>query len=164
MVIHFTEKLRKKLHIPELTQVPVPAGNHLRWYANLFTAQQVQYILTTNAASLLSVVVCVQDLSEDNNYFRHFLSQLRDHLEDIELQLIYERVIEPGTDQITLAKTADPSVLASMTNMINLCKRKLRDKDLSPWQLTEDLNGTPFKSLGFRFPREVFAQMPLDEV
>ena len=38
MVIHFTKKLRDKLDLGEVTEGPVAAGAHLRWYANVFVA------------------------------------------------------------------------------------------------------------------------------
>ena len=162
MIFHFTNKLRKKLHIPELTQVDVATGKHLRWYANLFTAQRVQYILTTNAASLFSVVIYGRGLTDSGDYHRQFLSELRDHLEDLELRLVYERVIAPKAGEITLAKTADRSVLGSMNDMVSNCKSRLECGESSPWHLTRDLNGTPFGAIGYGFPRKVFAQMPLD--
>ncbi len=162
MVIHFTNKLRKKLHIPELTQVDEATGKHLRWYANLFTAQRVQYILTTNAASLFSVVIYGRGLTDSGDYHRLFLSELRDNLEPLELGLVYERVIAPKTGEIVLAKTADRSVLGSMNDMVSSCKWRLEGDELPPWQLTQGLNGTPFGALGYGFPREVFARMPLD--
>jgi len=161
-ILHITDKFRKKLHILELTQVDVATGKHLRWYANLFTAQRVQYILTTNAASLFSVVMYGRGVTDDGDYIRQFLSELRDHLEDLELRLVYERVIAPKTSEITLAKTADRSVLGSMNDMVNVCKCKLDREDASPWQLSKDLNGTPFKAIGYGYPREVFARMALD--
>ena len=162
MVLHFTDKLRRKLHVPELTQVDVAAGKHLRWYANLFTAQRVQYILTTNAASLFSVVIYGRGITDDGDYIRQFLRELREHLEDLGLRLVYERVIALKTGEITFAKTANHSVLGSMNDMVNLCKHSLDCEKLSPWQLTKDLNGTPFKAIGYGFPKEVFAHMAPD--
>ena len=36
MILHFTEKLRKKLHIQELPHLYAVPGKHLQWYANFF--------------------------------------------------------------------------------------------------------------------------------
>lgn len=162
MVLHFTEKLRKKLHVPELTQVDVSTPNHLRWYANLFTAQRVQYILTTNAASLFSVVIHGRGLTDSSDYIRQFLVELGGHLDDLELRVVHERVIRPNSGEVNLAKTADRSVLGSMNDMVKLCKFKLEDGESSPWQLSKDLNETPFGAIGYNSPRDVFARMSLD--
>jgi Domain of unknown function (DUF6933) len=163
VLLHFTEKLRKKLRIPELTQVEVATGKHLRWYANLFTVQRVQYILTTNTAALFSVVIYGRGITDDADYIRQFLSELRDHLDNLELRLVYERVIAPRTGQITLAKTADRSVLGSMNDMVNQCKFELGRGEPSPWDLTLGLNETPFSAIGYQSPRQAFVQLPLEK-
>lgn len=164
MVLHFTEKLRKKLRIPELTRADVTAGPHLRWYAHLFTAQRVQYILTTNAASLFSVVVFGRGITDDSDYILRFLSELHDHCDDLDLRLVYQRVIAPHTGTITLAKTSDRSVLGSMNDMVRLCKFRLELDDVSPWDLSQKLNATPFGAIKYGFPKKEFARLPLNEV
>ncbi len=162
MIVHFTDKLRKKLHIPELTTEEVRTGKHLRWYANLFTAQRVQYILTTNASSLFSVVIFGGGVTDDSLYLQRFLGELRDHLDDLDMLLIYDRVIAPKTGAITLAKTASRSVLGSMNDMVNICKYKFDIDDAGPWQASQVINDTPFTINGYKYPRDAFAQMPLD--
>ena len=162
MVIHFTKKLRDKLHLDEVTEMDVPAGPHLRWYARLLRARRLQYIVTTNAASLFSVVVYGRGLTDSGDYILRFLSELRDHLDDLGLQLIYKRVIAPSTGAVTLAKAVDRSVLGSMNDMVRLCKDRLDLEDVSPWELSKHLNGVPFGALKYGFPREVFPRMPLE--
>jgi len=162
MVIHFTKKLAKKLHTPELTQGDVPVGDHLRWYANLFTAKRVQYILTTNAASLLSVVMYGRGLTDDGDYTTRFVSDLRDILDELDMRLVFERVIAPHIGRIILAKTTDRSVLGSMNDMVQHCKYRLDMEDVSPWRLSQEINSTPYSALECRYPKKAFAAMSLD--
>jgi hypothetical protein len=57
LIINFTEKLRSKLHLPDLDPAEFSPAPYRVWYAKVFTAQRVQYILTANAASMFSVEV-----------------------------------------------------------------------------------------------------------
>lgn len=160
MVVHFTEKLRKKLHLPGLSGVDVVAGKHLRWYGNVFTAQRAEYILTTNASSLLSVVMHGGGISDASTYVRRFLIELEAYLEDLGLSDILDRVIAPSTREIVLAKTTDRSVLGSMNDMVHICKHRLTHEVPNLGRLAKELNETPFKANGYRYPREVFSDMP----
>ncbi len=164
MVVHFTKKLRDKLHLTAVTEVPVPAGAHLRWYANLFRADGVQYILTTNAASLYSVVMYGRGITDANLYIRHFLTALYEQLEGSNMQMIYKHCIAPYTGTITLSKTESRSVLTSMNDMVYHSKHRLEDGAVSLWEVGEWLNAVlPYSAIGYRFPCQVFAQLPLEK-
>ena len=95
LVLHLTKKLQSKLGSPALQQEHVETRPHLRWYANIFTADRTQYVLTTNAASLFSVVMYKRGLTHDGLYITRFLGTLREHMEDEGLELIYQRCIMP---------------------------------------------------------------------
>jgi hypothetical protein len=161
VVIHFTAKLREKLHLAEVTEEPVAAGAHLRWYAHLFRMDGVQYILTTNAASLYSVVMFGRGVTDSDLYLRQFLASLRDQLEAADMQMIYKRCIAPHTGTVTLARTEDRSVLGSMNDMVFHCKHRLERGDVSPWELGEWLNTTPYGAIGYQIPKQTFVQLPL---
>ena len=164
MVIHVTHKLREKLNLAEVTTVPVAAGAHLRWYAHLFRAERVQYILTTNAASLYSVVMYGRGITDSDLFLRNWLVALREQLEGADMQMIYTRCIAPHTGSITFAKTEDRSVLGSMNDMVFHSQRRLeRGVVPSVWELGEWLNNMPYGALGYGFPRKVFAQLPLEK-
>lgn len=161
MVVHFTKSLRAKLGLDEVSAGPVDAGPHLRWYANLFRAERVQYILTTNAASLYSVVMYGRGITDDSLYLRQFFTTLREQLEDADMELIYRRCIAPHAGSVVLAKAQDRSVLGSMNDMVQQCKFMLKADDVSPWDLSAAINRTPYGALGYRFPVEAFAQLPV---
>jgi len=162
MIIHFTKKLREKLHLTEVSTTSVAAGAHLRWYANLFRADGVQYLLTTNAVSLYSVVMFGRGITDSDLYLKQFLTTLRDQLEANNMQMIYKSCIAPHTGTITLAKTEDRSVLGSMNDMVNQCKCVVELGKTDPWVLTEGINSTPFGAIGYRYPSETFTQLPLE--
>jgi len=161
VVIHLTEKLRKKLHVPMLESTPVETSAHLRWYANTFTAQRTQYLLATNAASLYSVVWYGRGFTENSAFIQHFLQRLGDQMADDGLRLIFERCISSHVNSVALLKTADRSVLGSMNDMVQACKFMLQSRDMSPVELSEMLNNTPFKALGYRQPKEAMLKLPV---
>ena len=147
MVIHLTKKLQSKLHAPVVAQEHIETSPHLRWYANLFTADRSQYILTTNAASLFSVVLPKRGLTHDGVYIARFLDALREHMEDAGFELIYQRCVAPYTGAITLAKSEDRSVMGSMNDIINTCTFMLEDGDISVYGLSREINTTIFTSI-----------------
>jgi len=161
MVVHFTKVLRVKLHLRKISSVNVDTGPHLRWYANLFRAERVQYILTTNAASLYSVVMYGRGITDSDLYLKHFLTALREQLEAADMQMMYKRCIAPHTGTVALAKAQDRSVLGSMNDMVNQYKYRLEMGSASPWHLSEAINSTPFGAIGYRYPVEAFAQLPV---
>ena len=161
MILRFTGKLSKKLKIGPLTKIEEDPGPYLDWYANLFTAQRYQYILVTEAKSLLSIVMHGGGITDDDKFIKQFLSQLSEYLNDTGNRLIYERIIVPKTGVIKLSKTASKTVLGSMNDMIHLSKIYLEDEDIGPWDLMKKLNRTPFKAIDYAYPVEAFRKMKL---
>lgn len=163
MVIHFTKLLREKLRLDEVSAGPIDAGPHLRWYAHLFRADRVQYILTTNAASLYSVVMFGRGITDDDLYLRQFLTELREQLDAADMGMIYKRCIAPHTGTIAVAKAQDRSVLGSMNDMVFHCKSRLERGPISPQGLSEAINNTPYGALGYGFPQKEFPRLRIGQ-
>ena len=161
MILRFTGKLSKKLKTGPLSKIDEDPGSYLDWYANLFTAQRYQYILVTEAKSLLSVVMHGGGVTDGDKFIKQFLSQLHEYLNDTGNRLIYERIIVPQTGVMKMSKTASKSVLGSMNDMINLSKVYLEDEEIGPWDLMKKLNRTPFKAINYSYPEEAFRKMRL---
>lgn len=163
MIIHLTDKLRKKLKIDPLSRVEKETGAYLRWYANLFTINRFQYILVTNSSSLFSVVMHGRGISDINSFHSEFLSTLRDYLSELDMRMIFERVIAPDSGNITLSKTIDRSVLGSMKDMVDMNKISVEEygKEYSPWDMARLINETPFRTINYDHPFKVFPNMTL---
>ena len=162
MILHITEKLRKKLHIPPLPVVSDIVGPHLRWYANLFYAERTQYVLTTNAASLFTVIMYGRGKTYDYAYLSSLRGDLESHLMELDLRPVWERCLNPGWGRVTWSKTVDRSVLGSMNDMVSLCKYRLAEADVAPAILSRDLNETPFSALRYGNPRKAFTELPME--
>ncbi len=165
MIIHLTDKLSKKLKTGPLSKIELETKPHLRWYGNFFRAERVQYVLVTNAKSLFSVVLYGRGLTDFNSFYNEFLRTLRGYLTESGMRMIYERIIATESGDITLSKTADRSVLGSMNDMVNANKYMIEThgRELSPWDMAELINHTPYSAAGRGFPIEVFARMSIDE-
>lgn len=171
MIYHLTEKLRKRLQLPPLSAaVPSPAGasgtgahGALRWYGNTFEAGGVSYILTTNAASLYSVVLAAGDFGDERAYVQAFLGALEPQMKADGLAALYDEVIAPASGDVVLAKTAERSVVQSMSDLAAKACRHLARGDSSMEALSRHLNDTPLKSLAFRTPRATHAGLPWQE-
>jgi hypothetical protein len=159
MIIRFTEKLSKKLKIGPITKVLRDPGPFLEWYANLFTANRTQFILVTEAKSLLSAVIYGRGVVDDNIFISHFLSFLREYLNEKGHRMIFERIIGPDSVQITLSKTVSKSILGSMNDMVSMSKFMSQREDVSPMDLTEFINRTPFKAIEHRSPLKAFGNL-----
>ncbi|MFM1919638.1 MAG: hypothetical protein RLZZ303_1272 [Candidatus Hydrogenedentota bacterium] len=140
------------------------ASAHLRWYANAFIAQRTHYLIATNAASLYSVVWFGRGITDDSSFVQHFLQRLGDQMADDGFRLIFERCIAPHVGGVDLLKTADRSALGSMNDMVQACKFTLQAKNLSPAELSQRLNETPYKALGFSYPKEAILKLQVKAV
>ena len=164
MIIRFTEKLAKKLKLGPITKIDnKPDNPYLEWYVNYFTANRVQYILVTNAASLLTIVLYGRGISDYGLFQKQFISQLGDYLREIDCEQISDRIIMSDMGPTILSKNVDKSVTGSMTRMIYFFKLKLEVNDMSPWDLTKYINTTNFNAIDFQEPNEAFKSLKLDK-
>ncbi len=165
MLIHITQKLQQKLHVPTVTVFPVAGEPHQRWYANLFRANRQQYILTTNAASLYTVVFYGRGITDGATYGRAFKEALEQQLLSDNLGGVYHCRIAPCLENLVFVKTADRSVLGSMNDMAQILTRLLewRDPEIGLQRLGDYVNEVPFKAIQYRNPRKTFAEWVQNE-
>ena len=161
MIIRFTDKLSKKLKLGNISRVEKYPGPFLEWYAHLFSIQRTQYILVTEATSLYTVIMYGRGVVDDNIFFQQFFSFLRQKMEEIEGRMIFERIIAPNSARITLSKTINKSVLGSINDMVNMSKIIVERDDMSPFDLSDYLNNTPFKYINYQSPLVAFKSMKL---
>lgn len=152
--------MSKKLKLSALPQSQDYSGNFVEWYAHLFTANRVQYILTTEAKTLFSVVLYGRGITDDDIFIKDWLRFLSDYLSDIDRSRVFKTFIGPNTGQFRLAKTSSRSVLGSMNDMISTIKFTLQTEDLSPYDLSKMINSTPFKTIDYQTPIACVDQLP----
>jgi hypothetical protein len=161
MIIHTTEKLRKKLKLQKLEKAISRQDPFLHWYATLFRIGGVQYILTTHEFSLLSFVFEGKGIVSPAEYMRWMLCKLPIYLKFVGCEHIFDRVIAPGAQESVFVKTDNRSVLGSMNDMIYHCQVMAEYKKHSIAEMTAELNEVPMGALKYALPKEVFKEMAL---
>jgi hypothetical protein len=159
MLIRFTQKLSKKLKIGSLAQIEDDPDPFIEWYANLFAAERVQYILTTESKSLLSLVFYGRGVTDDNIFIKHWLGSMREYFSEIGKSFVFEKIIGPRTGQFIYAKTSSKSILGSMNDMISMSKFMLPARSMSPHELSQMINETPFKAIKYQRPLDAFDKL-----
>jgi len=153
MHIHLTEKLRSKLHLPEPGPTSSPPAIHHCWYAKVFTAQRVQYILTANAACLFSVVMPGRGITDGDRYLKEFLRELREHLEALGMAGVYPTLVGEGPVTPGVVAAGDRSVVQSVNNLASSATWWITRRASGPREATARVNDMPLKSLGLLTPR-----------
>ena len=165
MIFRLTNKLAKKLKELPLAHCAQysPANPYLEWYANYFTLNRYQHILVTNASSLLTIVMHGGGITDIDRFIDQFMMQLQDCLLEIDCELILRRVIHPNTGSFIVAKTIDRTVLGNMNEMKKKIELYNLRYELSPVDMTELINRTPYNTIGFMTPKEKFKNMELGD-
>jgi len=163
MILRITENLAKKLTIALCRTEGEKVSAFEEWYANLFTFQRTQYILVTNAKSLFSFVMYGKGISNDNIFLQRTVSELGEILRDYELDLIWQRIIIPTTGKVAISKTSSKAVLGSMNDMIFQAKCILESDELSPYDLSFELNKIIFKYIAYKKPIEAFRDLSIND-
>ena len=147
MILRLSAKLGKKVHSPPVRVLPVDENPYADWSAHVFTADRAQYILVSNTVSLYSLVFFGKGITRDHHLITRFTTQLREHLDDDGLPFIYERLIMPETNRVTIAKSANRSVIGSMNDLVACAKFLLTEHDFAPYDLAGKLNDMPMSHI-----------------
>ena len=159
MLMKLTSKLSNKLKLGQLPLVDDDPGPYLEWYAHLFTANRIQYILTTESKSLFSIVMYGRGISDDNIFIKRWLEQMRALLSSSDYRLIYDRIIALNIGQIEFSRTNSKSILGSMNDMIRLLKTMLSIKDYSLSEMGSLINESIYSTIEYKRPCDIFSSM-----
>jgi hypothetical protein len=164
MIFRLSQKLANKIKAAP-TQVLAPDANPLAdWSAGLFTADRAQYIILTNTAALYSTVMHGGGISTDGRFLERGLSAIRELMIDDGQEFIYRRFVAPATATIRFSKALNRSVTGSMNDLVRHAKFWLTERDLSPHDVSFQLNEIPMSALGYANPREVFKSLAAKQV
>ncbi len=153
MVFRFTRNAAKKLKLPALTTVKPSGELFQEWFVNVFyTRQRYKYFITTNAATLYSVIIHGKGVVDDAILFGDFFSMLETLLKDNECEFVHKRFIEPNKNGMTLSYTNNRSILASMNDLIINAKYALDHDGLSPLDASKDINEMPMGFINMQSP------------
>lgn len=153
MIIRLTDKLRRKLKMPQLSLRKNDDNNpFIDWTSHLFTADRTQFIIFSNTFSLYSVVLYGRGIVDENAFIKRSLDALREFMEDDLRGFLYKRRISPHTNRIIFSKTTDRRVLGSLNDMIFQAKVRMIKGNLSPYDVSFELNTIPFSMFDYDNP------------
>ena len=163
MIIRMTNKLAQKLKIGPLTMVHADPGPYLEWYAHLFTADRMQYILVTEAKSLFSIMMYGRGISNTDRFLDQWIGIMRENLINSGNRSIYNDIFLPNLDKIILAKTLSKSILGSMNDMIRISSIVVDAEGSSPDDLSRLINRTIFKGINYQKPKDAFKKLKIGQ-
>jgi hypothetical protein len=163
MIIRTSANLNKKIHVAPDRSLPISSNPFADWSTRLFTAGRAQYIVVTNTTSLYSVLIHGRGITDDDAFIRRAVTAIREQLQADDLSFLFERLIEPETNQIAFSKPLNQSVTGSLNDLVRQAKFSLGERGLSPFDAARMLARYPIGALGYAFPTEAFAAMSVEE-
>jgi uncharacterized protein (DUF2164 family) len=160
VIFRCTQKLAKKIDAYLNDSVEIPSNPYIDWYAHLFRAPRVQYILLTHASSLLPIVFYGSGINDNNSFIKASLNFIQERLSDLSLANIYENFIAPQTGRITFAKTRDRKVIGSMNEYVRTAQYYLENRDISPWEVSMMLSKMPMGAINHKYPVDAIMEIP----
>lgn len=109
MIMRLSQKIAKKIKEAPTRVLPLEANPYADWSAHLFTADRAQYILVTNTASLYSVLLHGAGITDDNQFLKRSLDQMREVMTDDGQEFSYLRFVAPSTQTIQFSKALWPA-------------------------------------------------------
>lgn len=158
MNLQITKKLSDKLK-PSLTDVKSLQHNDIDdFYCDLLKFGRYNCILITNSKTLYSFFLF--GLKADD--FKHFEEVIRERIFKLLIesglaQNQFEKILE-SMETFNYSKTSNRSIITSMNNMKKYIQSFL-EKDDDIYEINEKLNKTPYKSIDYKYPIELFNEM-----
>ena len=144
-----TAKLLKRLGISYPGEPPAPQNALGDWYANILFTRGGHYLLLLSERSRLPVLLSARDI---HSFERRFLQTLPEVLGEIGVPAHQIDRELKATQPFSYGKTANRSVLGSLTDFGYLAKDWLAPGDLSVYEVNLRLTRAPCLPLESRFP------------
>jgi hypothetical protein len=159
MIIRLSQKLANKLKVGRLAAAPLDENPYADWSAHLFTAGRTQYIILTNTRSLYSMVMYGKGITDDGRFIERALADTRELMEGDGQAFVFRRFIAPASGRVRFARALNRSVTGSMNDMVSHAKYWFVEEQLSPDDVSFNLNDIPMSALGYQKPREAFKML-----
>ena len=100
-------------------------------------------------------------ITDDYTFTNRVTSHVSEYVREDGFKLIFERLIMPSMNAISLSKALSRSVTGSMNDLELQAKTILCGGTVSPWDASEKLNEIPFSYIKYRRPRDMFPAMSI---
>lgn len=161
MVLRFTKNLADKLKIKSLPEYDDKVSAFDEWYAHLFTADRIQYILFTNAFSLYSALFPGKGINDIKTFFEKATYGISVVLREDGFENMIGKFITDKIEIIDICKSNNRGILGSMNDMVAHSKFYLADYQLTPLEISRKLNEMPYSYLKYKNPSDVIKAMAI---
>jgi len=93
MILRLSQKLNTKIKAGKLSEKPLDENPYADWSCHLFTADQTQYIIMSNTASLYSCVMFGKGITDDSRFIERALSTILEFMEDDGQAFVYQNYV-----------------------------------------------------------------------
>jgi hypothetical protein len=163
MIFRLTQKLAKKVGLHPLPGLPPQENPFIDWTAHLFRVEGVQYIIVTNTAALYSLVMFGRGITDDNEFIQRTLSFMSELMAKDGCEFFYRRLIAPHTTRISFSKATDRHVLGSMNDLTFQADYYITERQMSPFDVSIEINESPMSYLGYNHPKDAFRQLKVEQ-
>jgi len=156
LTVRPTKTLARRLGF-DVPQVPPLVANRVAdWCVHEFRSGRFRYLIFCNTASLFPVVTHARGVVDDHTLIERLVSALKLMLVGGEVELQFQRWIEPELSEVQWAPIPDRAILGSINDMISMAKYALAQRDDSPVELSRWLAQSPMSVLGGHSPDRIF--------
>lgn len=159
MILRLSEKMSKRIGVRPIESLPMSANPFADWSSHVFAAGRLEYILSTNTATLYSVVFEARGIKGEPAFRSNMLAQLRAAMIEDGFEFHYKRLIDVDSDSVSYSKAFSRGVIGSMNDMVELATYSLEVQEKSPAETSRIVNGTPFSVLEQTSPRQAFQHL-----
>ena len=117
MIIRCTQKLAERLHTGRLSHTEMP-DTRSAWYANLFHALGVQYIILTESQTLVTVVFSGKGIKSADELARAGRAQIKTKFVESGWTELLGTAIDYDEETLELLAAQDRRVLGCMTDLV----------------------------------------------
>jgi hypothetical protein len=100
-------------------------------------------------------------IADDFTFTNRVTEHMGQYIREDGYELIYERIIAPSMRTIEISKALNRSVTGSMNDLEIQAKTILCGGTVSPWDVSDKLNGIPFSYLKYNRPKDMFKEMSI---
>ena len=159
MIFRLSQKMAKKIKESPTGCCPPAANPYTDWTAHLFTAERVQYVILTNTVSLYSIVAYARGMTDFSIFIDYSLNFMAEYMCADGCEFQFRRLIAPEAKEVIFSKSTDRSVIGSMNDLVHMAKWVLIERQVSPFEASQDINQAPMSCLGYKNPKEAFLEM-----
>ena len=161
MIFRLSQKLCTKIKADKLNEMPLDANPFADWSANLFVADQTQYVILSNTPSLYSCLMLAKGVTSAGQFIERALGCIREFMEADGHKVAYRKHIAPSIAAGGFASALNRMVTGSMNELTKFAELWLAEGD-SPHEVGFKLNDTLLsalatdKSRGYGKPKAAF--------